>query len=235
MAEGRGRRTDPSIGKWKALVVTAPVDLREELRGRTLGLRVDRCMHLRPDTAVHPEHAATKLSLRSTALRVKQLTIECRELEDAMLPIVREICPALLAEPGVGTLVAAQVIISWSHAGRCRDEAAFARLAGVAPLEATSGQNQTRHRLSRGGDRQLNRALLTGILARVKIHSDTQSYLGGRIADGKTKREAMRCLKRYYAATYSDYWKALPCPLDTDRSISMAASAAHSPTRPMNP
>ena len=91
-----------------------------------------------------------------------------------MLPIVREICPALLAEPGVGTLVAAQVIISWSHAGRCRDEAAFARLAGVAPLEATSGQNQTRHRLSRGGDRQLNRALHTAIrLFTVRGESDT--------------------------------------------------------------
>jgi len=201
-----------AINVLKALVVTAPVDLREELRGRTLGQLVDRCMHLRPDTAVDPEHAATKLSLRSTASRVKQLTIECRELEDAMLPIVREICPALLAEPGVGTLVAAQVILSWSHAGRCRDEAAFARLAGVAPLEATSGQNQTRHRLSRGGDRQLNRALHTAILARVKIHPETQSYLARRIADGKTKREAMRCLKRYYARHLFRLLESTPVP-----------------------
>lgn len=183
----------------KAFVVTAPVELREELRGLTRGQLVDRCMRVRPDTAVDPEHAATKLSLRSTASRVKQLTIECRELEDAMVPIVREMCPALLTEPGVGTLVAAQILISWSHPGPCRDESAFARLAGVAALEATSGQTQTRQRPSRGGDRQLNHALHTVILARAKGHSPTQEYLVRRTAEGKTKREAMRCLKRYYA------------------------------------
>lgn len=188
-----------AINVLKAFVVTAPVELRAELRGLTRGQLVDRCMRLRPDTAVDPEHAATKLSLRSTASRVKQLTIECRELEDAMVPIVREMCPALLTEPGVGTLVAAQILISWSHPGRCRDESAFARLAGVAPLEATSGQTQTRHRLSRGGDRQLNRALHTVILARAKGHAPTQAYLVRRVSEGKTKREAMRCLKRYYA------------------------------------
>lgn len=71
--------------------------------------------------------------------------------------------PALLDEPGMGVLMAAQILVSWSHPGRCRDEAAFARLGGVAPLEATSGQTQTRYRLSRGGDRQLNRALHTVI------------------------------------------------------------------------
>lgn len=96
-------------------------------------------------------------------------------------------------------LLAAQILISWSHPGRCRSEAAFARLGGAAPLEATSGQTQTRHRLSRGGDRQLNRALHTVVLARAKNHPPTKAYLARRISEGKTKREAMRCLKRYYA------------------------------------
>ena len=169
-------------------------------------------MRLRPDTATDPEHAATKLSLRSTATRIKQLTTECRDLELAMLPLVREICPALLDEPGIGTLVAAQILISWSHAGRCRDEAAFARLGGVAPLEATSGQNQTRHRLSRGGDRQLNRALHTAILARAKVHPETRAYLARRVRDGKTKREAMRCLKRYYARHLFRLLESTPAP-----------------------
>ena len=154
---------------------------------------------LRPDTATDAERAATKLSLRSTANRVRQLTDECRNLEAAMLPLVRSMAPALLEEPGVGVLVAAQILISWSHPGRCRDEAAFARLGGVAPIEATSGQTQTRHRLSRGGDRQLNRALHTAVLTRVKHHPPTKAYLARRITEGKTKREAMRCLKRYYA------------------------------------
>jgi transposase len=135
----------------------------------------------------------------TTANRVRQLTDECRELEAAMIPLVRAMAPALLEEPGIGVLMAAQILVSWSHPGRCRDEAAFARLGGVAPLEATSGQTQTRHRLSRGGDRQLNRALHTVILARAKHHQPTKEYIARRISEGKTKREAMRCLKRYYA------------------------------------
>ncbi|MGB0971452.1 MAG: transposase [Mycobacterium sp.] len=107
--------------------------------------------------------------------------------------------PALPDEPGICVLTAAHLLVSWSHPGRCRDEAAFARLGGVAPLEATSGQTQTRHRLSLGGDRQLNRALHTIILARAKVHPPTKAYIAGRFSDGNTKREAMRCLKRYYA------------------------------------
>ncbi len=116
-----------------------------------------------------------------------------------MIPLVRTMAPRLLEEPGVGVLMAAQILVSWSHAGSCRDEAAFARLGGVAPLEATSGQTQTRHRLSRGGDRQLNRALRTVMLTRAKHHQPTKDYIARRIAEGKTKREAMRCLKGYCA------------------------------------
>lgn len=188
-----------AINILKALIVTAPVDLREELRGLTLGQLVARCQRLRPDTATDPEYSATKLSLRSTAIRISHLTVECRELEKAMIPLIRAMAPALLDEPGVGVLLAAQILVSWSHPGRCRDEAAFARLGGVAPLEATSGQTQTRHRLSRGGDRQLNRALHTVVLARAKVHPPTKAYIARRTSEGKTKREAMRCLKRYCA------------------------------------
>lgn len=224
-----------AINVLKALIVTAPVDLREDLRGHTLGQLVDRCVRLRPDTATDPEHAATKLSPRSTATLVRQLTDECRELEQAMLPMVRELCPALLDEPGIGTLVAAQILVSWSHAGRCRNEAAFARPGGVARLEATSGQNQTRHRLSRGGDRQLNRALHTAILARAKVHAETREYLARRIAEGKTKREAMRCLKRYYARHLFRLLESNPAPADTGRSIAMAALSPAAPTRPIDP
>lgn len=85
-----------------------------------------------------------------------------------MIPLVRSMAPALLDKPGVGVLMAAQILVSWSHPGRCRDEAAFARLGDVSPLEATSGQIQTRHQLSRSGDRQVNRTLYIVILARAK-------------------------------------------------------------------
>ena len=108
------------------------------------------------------------------------------------------LAPALLDEPGVGTIVAAQLLVAWSHHGRLRSEAAFARLAGVAPLPASSGQT-VRHRLSRGGDRQLNRALHTIVLHRRHHDPQTKAYIERRLAEGKSRREATRLLKRYVA------------------------------------
>jgi transposase len=106
--------------------------------------------------------------------------------------------PALLAEPGVGPIVAAQLLVSWSHRGRIRSEAAFASLAGVAPLEASSGQ-RTRHRLSRAGDRDLNRALHTVAITRLRYHDESRAYETKRTAQGKTHRDVRRSLKRALA------------------------------------
>ena len=106
----------------------------------------------------------------------------------------------ILAFPSSGPSGKARAVhyIAWSHPGRCRNEAAFARLAGVAPLEASSGQN-TRHRLNRRGDRQLNRALHTIAVTRSRYCPHTQAYIAKRTAEGKTPRKAQRCLKRYIA------------------------------------
>ena len=106
--------------------------------------------------------------------------------------------PELLDEPGIGPIVAAQLIVTWSHHDRVRSEACFARIAGVAPLPASSGQT-IRHRLSRGGDRQLNRALHTVVLHRRHHDPATRDYIARRIAEGKSTREATRMLKRYLA------------------------------------
>jgi transposase len=106
--------------------------------------------------------------------------------------------PELLNESGVGPIVAAQLIVGWSHRDRVRSESAFARLAGVAPLPASSGQT-IRHRLSRGGGRQPNRALHTVILHRRQHDAATRSYIARRVAEGKTSREMTRVLKRYLA------------------------------------
>ena len=95
-------------------------------------------------------------------------------------------------------MTGAQLVISWSHPGRIRSEAAFARLGGVAPIPASSGQ-VVRHRLDRGGDRQLNRALHTIVLVRRLHHPATRAYIARRRAEGKSRREATRCLKRYLA------------------------------------
>jgi hypothetical protein len=106
--------------------------------------------------------------------------------------------PALLAEPGIGPITAAQLLISWSHPGRFRSEAAFAMLAGAAPVQASSGQ-VVRHRLNRGGDRQLNRALHTIVMLRQVHHGPTRAYTSRRIVQGKSQREIRPCLKRTVA------------------------------------
>ena len=138
------------------------------------------------------------LVLRSLARRILAATEEADDLEREILEHVRATAPKLLDEAGVGPIVAAQLIVTWSHPGRIHSEAAFARLAGVAPLPASSGQT-IRHRLSRGGDRQLNRALHTVILHRRQHDPATRDYIARRIADGKTSRDATRLLKRYLA------------------------------------
>jgi transposase len=179
------------------VIVTAPERLRDELRGLSEGTLLDRCIRLRRSTAAADE-AATKLVLRSLARRVQAATIEAAELEQEIVAHVRALAPALLDEPGVGPIVAAQLLVAWSHRGRLRSEACFARLAGVAPVPASSGQT-TRHRLSRGGDRQLNRALHTIVLHRRQHDPTTRDYIAKRIAEGKSRRDATRLLKRYLA------------------------------------
>jgi len=136
--------------------------------------------------------------LRSLARRIQAATAEAAELEREILAHVRALAPQLLDEPGVGPIVAAQLIVAWSHHGRVRSEAAFARLAGAAPIPASSGQT-TRHRLSRGGDHQLNGALHTVILHRRLHDPATQAYIARRVAEGKSRRDAVRLLKRYLA------------------------------------
>ena len=154
-----------ALGQVRVVIVTAPDQLRQELRGLPVGKLLDRCRRLRQIRAAGADELATRLVLRSLALRIAAATSEAEQLERELLGHVRALAPALLDEPGVGPIVAAQLIVAWSHHGRLRSEAAFARLAGVAPVPASSGQTQ-RHRLSRGGDRQLNRALHTIALHR---------------------------------------------------------------------
>ena len=188
-----------AINALRALLVTAPAGLRDELRGLPRAALVRRCAALRP-TAENPpsERTAAKLALRALAARIGHLDNEIATHTQHIAALIRAVAPQLLAEPGVGPITAAQVYIAWSHPRRCRNEAAFARLAGVAPLDASSGQT-TRHRLNRRGDRTLNQALHTITLTRIRACPQTQAYMAKRRANGKTTREARRCLKRYIA------------------------------------
>jgi transposase len=180
------------------LLVTCPEPLRGQLRPLTRTRLLQRLRTVRPTRRHDPELRGTLLAMRAVARRVQQLTVEERELKREIETLVIELAPRLLAEPGVGPVSAAQVLISWSHPGRVRTEAAFARLAGSAPIPASSGQT-IRYRLDRGGDRQLNRALHTILVARHKSHAPTIAYIERRRSEGKSVREALRCLKRFLA------------------------------------
>jgi len=136
--------------------------------------------------------------LRSIARRAHALEIEAAECEKELVWLVGELAPALLEQPGIGPICAAQIICAWSHHGRLRSEAAFAALAGVAPISASSGE-VIRHRLNRGGDRQLNRALHTIVMWRMNFHPETRAYTLRRRSEGKNDREVRRCLKRHLA------------------------------------
>ena len=182
----------------RSVIVTAPDRLREELRGLAVGRLLERCGRLRRSGSGGADELATRLVLRSLAARVEAATAEAAELEREILVHVQALAPQLLEEPGVGPIVAAQLIVAWSHRGRVRSEAAFARLAGVAPVPASSGQT-SRQRLSRGGDRQLNRALHTIVLHRRQHDPATRDYIARRTVEGKSRREATRLLKRYLA------------------------------------
>jgi transposase len=138
------------LAQLRGVIVTALDSLRHELRGLPPARLLERCSRLRQSSLRGPDKFAVRLVLRTLARRIQAATREAAELEREILGHVRALAPRLLDEPGVGLLVAAQVIISWSDPGHVRSEAAFARLAGAAPIPASSGRT-IRYRLSRGG------------------------------------------------------------------------------------
>lgn len=189
-----------AINELKSLIVVAPEDLRAQLRGRSLPVQLARIEQLPLSQTAPVEHRLSVFSLQSVAARVRFLSMQVAELDPQLLALIAQhpAGPALLAETGVGPVVAAQLLISWSHHGRVRSEAAFASLAGVAPIEISSGQHH-RHRLNRGGDRALNRALHTVAITRIRCHPETRDYEIRRAAQGKTHRDIRRSLKRALA------------------------------------
>ena len=188
-----------AIQQLRSLLVSAPDDVREPLRNLPRMALVRRCAQLAPD----PAHAAqpsvaVQLALRSLATRILQLTSEMRALEQLIDPLVINRAGSLLELPGVGIETAAQLLITaGDNPDRLRSEPAFAKLCGVAPLPASTGQSTPRHRLNRGGDRQANSALHTIAITRLRICPKTRAYADRRRHEGLTTREILRCIKRY--------------------------------------
>jgi transposase len=180
------------------LLITTPEPLRSQLRPLSRARLLARLSATRPDLRSDSELRGALLALKAVARRIRQLTDEERELAREIERLASKLAPQLLDQPGIGPLLAAQVVLSWSHPGRLRSEAAFARLAGAAPIPASSGQT-IRYRLDRSGDRKLNRTLHQIIVTRRRSHQPTIDYINRRVQEGKTRREATRCLKRYLA------------------------------------
>jgi transposase len=199
------------LNQLRALVLTAPAELRERLHGLSKRTLVKRCLALRPLPAQEPQLRGTLLALRSCARQVELASREATTLEHELTTLVRQLSPQLLALFGIGPVTAAQLLVSWSHPGRLRSEAAFARLAGVAPIPCSSGKT-IRHRLDRGGDRKLNRALHTIVLARRRRDQQTIAFIERRVAEGKSERDAVRSLKRYVARNLYRLLEHTPMP-----------------------
>lgn len=195
-----------AMNQLHAALLTGPADLREQLRALTGQRLVGACARLRQPATGHalaalpdPIPAATKSTLRRLARRHQQLTDEIGDIDADLLPLVTLAAPALLALNGVGVEVAAQLLATaGDNPDRLSSEAAFAHLCGVAPLPASSGRTD-RHRLNRGGDRAANSALHTITLCRMRWDPRTRAYVTRRTAQGLSKKEIIRCLKRYIA------------------------------------
>ena len=187
-----------AVNQLKALLVGAPEELRAELRWMPTRRQIAVCAALRDRPTRSLEHQMTVRVLRSTARRIQALHAEAEELHGQLQRLTAAIAPWLLELFGVGPVSAAQLLVSWSHAGRFRSEAAFAALAGTSPIPASSG-TVTRHRLNRGGDRQLNQALHTIALVRLRDDLETRAYATRRTTEGKSPRDIKRCLKRIIA------------------------------------
>jgi transposase len=191
------------------IMIGAPSPLRDELVTLTKRTLINRCLGLRPETTdftqlrAHPERllmASIKTALRDLARRWKALDGEIKTLDKQIEIIVRAAAPDLVELFGVGIELAGQFLVTaGDNPQRIRNEKAFAKLCGVAPQPASSGRTTGRHRLSRSGDRQANSALYIVAIVRLRHHEPTQAYVERRTNEGLSKREIIRCLKRYIA------------------------------------
>jgi transposase len=187
-----------AINQLKAVLVGADPALREKLSGLSSTILVRRCAQLDARMPAGVTSAAA-YTMRLLACRILSLASEIGELEQHIAAAVLAHTPQLMQQQGIGPDSAAALLITaGDNPGRLNSEASFAALCGVSPVEASSGRT-SRRRLNRGGDRQANAALYRIALSRLRWDQPTRHYLDKRISEGKTKREAMRCLKRYIA------------------------------------
>jgi transposase len=194
--------------------VAADPALREALSGLTTTRLIRRCAQLEATTPTDVTSTAV-YTLHLLARRILQLTKEIHDLVHHITTTIAAHCPSLLTRRGIGPDNAAAVLITaGDNPDRLRSEASFAALCGVNPIEASSGKT-SRRRLNRGGDRQANCALYRIAICRLRGDVRTRDYLTRRITEGKTHREAIRCLKRYIAR---EIYQIITAPPETEPS-----------------
>lgn len=228
---GAVRARAKALTQLKSLIVTAPDALRAQLDGLDGTKLITTCVRLRaargdaptpspfakrpqrPGRLVDPT-AATKRSLATIAGRIQQLDAEIAELDDDLEALLTPLAPSLLGLQGVGLDVAGQLLVTaGDNPERIASEAAFAHLCGVAPIPASSGKTAGKHRLNRGGDRAANAALYRIVLCRLRWDPATRAYVDRRTKEGKSKKDIIRCLKRYIAR---EVYAAIQTDLTTD-------------------
>lgn len=188
-----------AVNQINAIVVTAPEHLKDRLKGLTTCKLIKACTRLRPDDSGDPAARAAKTALRALARRHRALTAEIEDLDTELLELCERANPALLGACGVGADTAAALLVAaGDNPHRMRSEASFAALCGASPIEASSGPRQ-RHRLNRGGNRCANSALWRIAIVRLRVDQRSIDYAHRRRAEGKTRREIIRCLKRHIA------------------------------------
>lgn len=182
---------------FKAMLVHASEDLRRETSGKTQKMIARHCAALRPRGPNIPEDANRHV-LRSIAKRWIALNDEVTELAGMIKDLVAQRAPHLLECFGIGVDTAAEIlIVAGDNPERIKSEAAFAKLAGINPIPAGSGMTSGKHHINQGGRRQLNAAIYRTVIGRMRFHEPTIAYVARRTAEGKSKRDIIRCLKRY--------------------------------------
>lgn len=197
-----------AMNQIRGLLVSAPAMLREQVVGLQRGELIRTLARMRPGDGLSRPLAATRSALRRLARRHQAMDEEITGLDTELAPLVERAAPALLELFGVGPETAGQLLASaGDNPERMRSEAAFAHLAQVAPIPASSGRTH-RHRLNRGGDRSANNALHTIVLVRMRFDERTRTYVERRTKEGLSKKDIMRCLKRFVAR---EVYRALTC------------------------
>jgi transposase len=182
----------------RALLVTAPTELREQLRELPAGKLASRAARLRPGPILTTT-AATKLALRLLGQRYQALETELAVVDAELDRLTAQAAPGLRQLCGVGAEIAGALLVAaGDNPGRLHSEAAFSMLCGASPIPASSGKT-VRHRLNRGGNRQANTALYRIVVVRLRWHQPTRDYLARGTKEALTKREIIRCLNRSVA------------------------------------